>query len=125
MTNFLHKLFNPHCPHCAAEAEAERESERLSRIDPTIEILKMELEKSQRRERLLLDKVMSSPSPEMNQVLQDTDGKTPMIVPKSTLWRATQARLESESLKVADEIRQKKIEELEGSVLGEKKDASE
>ena len=118
MLNFIHKLLNPHCPHCAVEVDTIREMERQSRACPSCDILKMELEKSQRRERLLLDRVISQPEQVNSQTLPDeTNGKMPVMVPRSNLWRRTQQDLERESLKAAEKIRQDKIAELEHVVL--------
>ena len=118
MLNFIHKLLNPHCPHCALEVETIRELDKQSRACPTCDVLRMELEKSQRRERLLLDRVISQPEQTNSQTLPDEMvGKMPVMVPRSNLWRQTQQNLERESIKVADQLRQDKIKELEKVII--------
>lgn len=121
--DIFHKLFNPHCEHCAAEIEAKLERERQERACPTCDVLRLELEKTQRRERLLLEKLMSGPAVDESAPAFDPDQKIPVIVPKSLRFRQQAAELEKQSFLAAEEIKKKRTEELESS-LGVKTDAS-
>lgn len=55
MINFFHKLFNPHCEHCIADA---REAKHCN----TCDILRMELARTQAENRILLDRILEKPS---------------------------------------------------------------
>lgn len=57
IVKFFHELRNPHCPHCLAEAEAERELKREAIVCQSCENLKLELAKAHDLNRELISTI--------------------------------------------------------------------
>lgn len=123
ITNFFHKLFNPHCPHC-------REIELEDKVCNECEYLKIQISKLQNENEKLLNQLLNRNSvpqdrtvePEENQVL-----KTGFIP-----WRAKRQQLEMEDRQRVEQLRQnlvqnhnKDIENLEKEILGKEVDSIE
>lgn len=112
--DWFHKLMNPHCPHCKAELERKHEMdveiERMVKTCQSCEILKLELEKAQRREQLALDRLLTVPTPQEPvkiEIPQIRQGKP---------WRVRQRELEEESRKEAEAILAERNKELESQI---------
>ena len=104
MTNFWHRLFNPHCAHCAEE-----------RICKSCDMLERLLEKERIEKQQLLDKLLKEPTPEP---VREEDREIKPIQPGGMPWRVRKALLENESkvearLKKQEEEKKAKIAELE------------
>lgn len=104
MTNFFHKLFNPHCPHCIDEA-------RENRICGSCEILQLENERLRHEVQVLLDRILERPIVEP--IIKQENLKP--IMPQHIPFRVRKQMLESESREQAKLLRNQSntIEELE------------
>jgi hypothetical protein len=54
MSNFFHRLFNPHCPHCIEEAERNKKCD-------TCDVLRVQLELANVQNQQLLDRLTAKP----------------------------------------------------------------
>src|SRR5687767_6423356 len=97
MTNFFHRLFNPHCSHCADEL-------RDNKVCNSCEVLKTQLEAANYQINQLTqawinkDKIVISPP--STEVLK-------LIMPRHVPWRVRQQELEAEDRKAAELMRAK------------------
>ena len=109
--NWLHRLFNPHCPHCY---DKELEDSHC----PTCQVLQMELASVKQERDKLLNRILT-PTPEP-QVKYDEELKP--IMPKAVPWNVRRQMLEAEDRHKARLMNDapKSIEELEKEVLADK-----
>jgi len=76
MIMWLHKLFNPHCPHCREERDELR---MFSKHEcNTCEVLKLELERVYREKEILLQKLLIKDEP--RPLGQESIPNTPIAV---------------------------------------------
>ncbi len=88
--NWLHRLLNPHCEHCAVE-----------KICPTCEVYKTQLDIANQEKLTLLNKLTASPEPIV------VESQPPQMTrPRYTPWRVKQQQLEDADRKVAERLRQ-------------------
>ncbi len=57
MSNWLHRLLNPHCPHCVEERQEDK-------VCSSCEILKAQLEIVNHEKTRLMDRILEKPAPE-------------------------------------------------------------
>ena len=102
MSNYFHKLFNPHCPHCKEELE-------YARVCLSCETLRAQLEISRIENKRLLDRILEKPQPEPVSVPMEPT--RPVSVP----WNVRRQMLEAEDREKARILRSAPIptEELE------------
>jgi hypothetical protein len=80
MTNFFHRLFNPHCPDCRADAICE-----------SCETLRIEIARLRDENTKLLDRILEKPT---SPVAQEV---APMKVPpRNVPWNVRRQMLEAE-----------------------------
>jgi uncharacterized Zn finger protein (UPF0148 family) len=91
--NWIHKLLNPHCPDCKEERDN-------SRVCPSCETLKMQLEISNNEKRQLLERILEKPALESKPELREVT--RPVNVP----WRVRQQMLEAEDREKARLMRE-------------------
>ena len=111
MSNFLHKLFNPHCPHCMEEAREQREALRLAKLEEKEDIrtsseclscdtLKMQLALANEEKTALLARLLEKPSEPVH------SGPAAITRPKlATTFAMRRQILEEEDRKRASLIR--------------------
>lgn len=93
MTNFFHRLFNPHCPHCIEEYERDL-------VCPSCEILKQQLELMTLQNNKLLDRITEKPQPEAVR-------EPPQItMPRNIPWGVRRQMLEAEDREKARLMRE-------------------
>ncbi len=94
MSNFFHRLLNPHCEHCAMEEEKKFQRDSHN---PTIELLKDEIERLRRINDSLMAKLESfHTEPEPNPLPINVQ-ETPLpVTPRKTSWQVKQRELEAE-----------------------------
>jgi hypothetical protein len=115
MFKFFHRMWNPHCSHCAEE--------RLNdKICESCEILKMQLSLVQQEKKELLSLIVDKHKPETESAIREIPQP---IKSKHTPWAVKRQILESESREAARILAQRKIDELENQILGDKGNASE
>lgn len=103
MSNWIHRLFNPHCSHCLSE-RAE------SKVCPSCETLKAQLERVTYENQKLLDRILTPP------VIKEEQPKlVEMSIPKNIPWNVRRQMLEAEDREKAKLLRNAPvpIEELE------------
>jgi len=83
MSNWIHRFFNPHCPHCKEERED-------SKVCPSCETLKHQLEVVYYEKKQLLDRLLEKPEKEASPVLREVS--KPVNVP----WNVRRQMLEAE-----------------------------
>jgi len=93
MTNWFHKLFNPHCPSCIEQKHEDS-------ICQSCETLKMMLEQSNYEKKQLLDKLLNPVLP-VNPTLVEYEP----IQPKNIPWTVRRQMLEAEDRKKAELLR--------------------
>jgi hypothetical protein len=93
-----------------------------SKVCESCEVLKMQLSLVQQEKEKLLNLIVDKHQPEPVQVIRETPEP---IRPKHTPWAVKKQMLEQESRETARILAQKKIEELEQQILGDKDNASE
>lgn len=84
--NWLHHLFNPHCVECKEERED-------SRVCPSCETLRQQLEIANHQNKQLLDRILEKPAPEPERKFT-TDEK--VAVPRTIPWNVRRQMLEAE-----------------------------
>ena len=106
--NWLHRLFNPHCPHCF---DLDLENKHCA----TCQVLQMELASVKQERDKLLNKLIF---PTTEPVKYDEDLKP--IMPKAVPWNVRRQMLEAEDRERAKLMQNapKPIDELEKEVLG-------
>lgn len=113
--NWIHKLFNPHCPHCRDEAEQ-------SRVCDNCEYLKIQIAKLQQENERLLNNLLDD-SPKVQTIEQS---ETPINLNTSRFipFSVKRQELESKDRQIArsqaEELKKnhnKNIEELEKEIL--------
>ncbi len=109
MTNFLHRLLNPHCEHCALEDEKKFQRENYN---PTIEYLKDEIERLRRHNDSLIAQLEarrnseSDSDSETDSELERKSASIPIPVsPRRTSWAVKQRELEAEDRNKARVLR--------------------
>jgi hypothetical protein len=94
MSNWFHKFFNPHCPHCLDEVKE-------SKVCLSCETLKQQLERANYENQRLLDKlVFTEPKVEVPQKPVD------ISAPKNIPWNVRRQMLEIEDREKAKLIRE-------------------
>jgi len=93
MSNWIHRLLNPHCPHCAEEYERDM-------VCPSCEILKQQLDVANLEIRRLLDKILEKPQPES---IKPPPEITP---PRNVPWSVRRQMLEAEDREKARLMRE-------------------
>jgi len=100
MIKFFHKLFNPHCDHCAQEL-------RDSKICPTCEVYRAQLELVNHEKKLLLATIEKISNP----VIEEKEfPHTEPIQPKNVPWAARKRMLEAEDRVAAEKLRARNAE---------------
>jgi hypothetical protein len=94
--NFFHKLLNPHCPHCISERNV------------TIDMLKMELEKTQRLNEQLMARILEKPEVKIEEPAK-IEGSARVGKPIMS-WTARRQILEAESREAARKLSEKQQE---------------
>ncbi len=100
--NWLHRLFNPHCPECEAKD-----------LNPVIEELRIELTSLRYERDRLLKYILDEPrsgnnmGTQANSEIKDEEPILPKIIP----WSVRKQMLEAEDHKKAQLIRQNKAEQ--------------
>lgn len=93
MTNFFHKLLNPHCPHCHDEAIENK-------VCSSCEILKAQLERLTYENQKLLDRILEKPTPEPVR-------EPPQVtIPRNIPWNVRRQMLEAEDREKARLMRE-------------------
>lgn len=113
MIKFFHKLLNPHCDHCKEELHD-------SRICPTCEVYRSQLELANHEKKLLLATIERISNP----VIEEKEfPHTEPIQSRTIPWSARKRILESEDRIAAEKLRVRnaelksdKIEDLEKDV---------
>lgn len=94
MSNFFHRLLNPHCEHCAMEEEKKFQRDSHN---PTIELLKDEIERLRRINDSLMAKLESFHTEPESNPLPINVHETPLpVTPRKTSWQVKQRELEAE-----------------------------
>lgn len=96
MTNWLHKLLNPHCSHCREERQEEK-------VCSSCEILKTELEALRYNNQQLISNLMEFTKPAKAPDTQPLLDFKP-IASRHVPFSITQQRLELESRKKAQDL---------------------
>lgn len=121
MANFLHRFFNPHCPHCREEYDENR-------VCNSCEVLKIELEQIRFQNKQLLDTILEYTKPSRPEVAVVHDDNLKPISPSHIPWNVKKQQLELNSRKklmedeksaeeaIMVERRKKELEELEKRV---------
>ena len=91
MSNWIHRLFNPHCPHCVSD-----------RVCQSCETLKMEMERLRIENTMLLSKILEEKVVETERKVAEPMKEMPRNVP----WRVRQQMLEQEDRERAKLIKQ-------------------
>lgn len=99
MSNWIHRLFNPHCPHCEVEA-----------VNETVEILKHQLELANVEKAKLLQTVIDLTHPIVNEVKSDAPEPLPLL-PKYMPFSVRRQLLEQEDKVKAQVLAERKKEE--------------
>lgn len=81
MSNFFHRLFNPHCPHCIEEAERNKKCD-------TCDVLRIQLELANMQNQQLLDRLTARP------VEVQSGPPVPISRPKHVSWSVRRQMLE-------------------------------
>lgn len=92
MSNYFHRLFNPHCPHCIEERKEEM-------VCPSCEVLKEQLERANHENQRLLDKLLAEPKAEVPQ--KPVEISRPINIP----WNVRRQMLEAEDREKARILR--------------------
>jgi len=99
MISWLHKLLNPHCPHCKADEEDNRVCQSCETLKMQLAIVNAE---KQRMLEALLDKPKPNIEPQKVEIPQE-------VKPRMMTWNMRRQMLEAEDKKTAEIMR--KIEE--------------
>ena len=83
MSNWIHRFFNPHCPHCKEEQE-------YARVCFSCETLRAQIEISRLENKRLLDRILVEPTPAAPS--QPMEPTRPINVP----WNVRRQMLEAE-----------------------------
>lgn len=95
MSNWFHRLFNPHCSHCHDEREE-------SRVCQSCETLRKELERVTYENNKLLDRLLERPIVE-----ERSEHLEPKLqVPRNVPWNVRRQMLEQEDRERARLIRE-------------------
>ena len=102
MGNFLHRLFNPHCPECRLELEC-----------PNCDVLKEQLLFERSNNEKLMKSLLElvNPTPKVS---NDVEVRLPLS-PKNMPWSVRQQMLEAEDRKKFELIRAKTSEQTEST----------
>lgn len=101
MFKWIHHILEPHCPGCAAEAEAARECKSCNSLIHQLEVANFE-------NRKLVDIIsdISRPAPAQAQQVQEQ----PRAVGSPPNWRVIKQQLEANDRKEAAILREKQAE---------------
>jgi len=99
LTNWIHRLLNPHCEHCLRERELEREERKENKICESCETLKKQLEIANHNNDRLMARLLDKPEPIVNQAPVEISR------PKTIPWRVKQQMLEAEDRQRAIALR--------------------
>lgn len=104
MSNFIHRFLNPHCEHCAMEDE--KKFQRNS-YNPTVELLKDEINRLQRINDSLVARLENALDPvEITDKPVESENKVPVpISPRKTSWEVKRRELEAEDRNKARVLR--------------------
>jgi hypothetical protein len=115
MTNFFHKLLNPHCEQCKEEQEDKK-------FNIAIDVLQSEIASLRHEKQILLQALLPKEEP-----IYKESNSVPQIINKSKSWRVRQQMLEEADREKARAIQRSKedaklaaksTEELESELLG-------
>ena len=84
MSNWFHRFFNPHCPHCAEELKDEL-------VCPSCETLKTQLERLTYENTKLLDRLLKEP-----EKVEVSQKPVEVTVPRNVPWNVRRQMLEAE-----------------------------
>lgn len=93
MSNWFHKFFNPHCPHCAEERHEEK-------VCSSCENLKTQVDRLLYENNRLLDRILEKPAPEP---VREPPQITP---PRNIPWSVRRQMLEAEDREKARLMRE-------------------
>lgn len=110
MFNFIHRLLNPHCPHCEAKEKELREFQRSLHIEEkeerhedlvcqSCETLKMQLAIANDEKKTLLDRLLEKPAVPVH---QGPPAITRQRMPSALPWPARRQLLENEDRRKAE-----------------------
>lgn len=99
MFKWLHRLFNPHCPDCMSESQD-------SRICPTCEVLKSQIESLRYEKNQLLNKLLNPTEPVETKSYEE---EVKIQIPRTTPWHVRRQMLEAEDRKAAQLMRDKAV----------------
>lgn len=103
MLKWIHKLLNPHCPHCIEEIE-------LSNHCETCEVLKLELSHLRSERDILLNRLLNN-NEQPNQGQEESNFKDMQLLrPGHIPWRVRQQALEREDRSKARILEEQKRE---------------
>ena len=101
MLNFIHRLLNPHCEHCAQERREKREELKDNKVCASCETLQRQLEIKNHECEQLLDKLLKEPEAPVTQSAPPISQVKPRTVP----WAVRRQMLEAEDRKKAELLR--------------------
>lgn len=104
MLNFFHKLFNPHCPHCAEQKQEDK-------VCSSCETLKEQLAVANAEKKQLLDYVLMPDPNTIHHSPEKDDDELQPIQPKVVPWRVRRQMLEDEDRKKALLEKEQKAEQ--------------
>lgn len=96
MSNWFHKFFNPHCPHCRDEKVEDK-------VCGSCEVLKVELEALRFNNQRLIDNLMDFTKPKSEALPQPSSDFKP-ISSRHVPFSITQQRLELQSRRAAQDL---------------------
>ncbi len=91
--NWIHRLFNPHCPDCKEERED-------SMVCESCETLKQQLEIANYEKKQLMDRILEKPALESKPELRE------VTVPRAVPWPVRRQMLEAEDREKARLMRE-------------------
>ena len=104
MSNWIHRLFNPHCPHCKDEKIEDK-------LCSSCETLRAQLEIANYENKRLLDKILAEPKSEPSKPPPE------ITIPRNVPWSVRRQMLEAEDREKARLMREAPkpvpVEELE------------
>lgn len=92
MINFIHRLFNPHCPFCAEQDRLEREQQLEDKVCQSCETLKMQLEAANYEKTLLIKALTDKPESETKIDTSELKPIKPRVIP----WHVRRQMLEKD-----------------------------
>lgn len=91
--NWIHRLFNPHCPDCKEEHED-------SKVCQSCETLRQQLEIANHEKKQLMDRILAKPEPESKPEFRE------VTKPRNVPWPVRRQMLEAEDREKARLMRE-------------------